>query len=131
MKVFYWFLKCLILGIFVLTSPFVYVQTGWWGAIVVILLMLWGENYLNNKLSVLKQHKINEKFPVLKELESGDRVKLTLKNGKVHSDYVYSFLTEYDIIISRTTILEQLLEDKDDSKWININKISAIEKSPD
>ena len=131
MKVFYWFLKCLNLGIFVLTSPFVYDQTGWWGAIVFILLMVWGENYLNDKLRLLKKHKINERFPVLKELESGDRVTLTLKNGKVFSDFVYSFFTEYDIIISKKTMLEQLLEDKDDSKWININKISAIEKSSD
>ncbi|MBU9675019.1 hypothetical protein KQ939_09030 [Planococcus sp. CP5-4] len=99
--------------------------------VVIILLMLWGESYLNNKLRVLKQHKINERFPVLKELESGDRVTLTLKNGKVHSDFVYSFFTEYDIIISRKTIIEQLQEDKDDSKWVNVNKINAIEKSPD
>lgn len=101
MKVFYWFLKCLNLGIFLLTSPFVYDQTGWWGAIVVILLMVWGENYLNDKLRLLKQQKINDRFPILKELESGERVTLTLKNGKVFSDFVYSFFTEYDIIISK------------------------------
>ena len=93
--------------------------------------MVWRENYLNDKLRLLKQQKINDRFPVLKELESGERVTLTLKNGKVFSDFVYSFFTEYDIIISKKTILEQLLEDKDDSKWININKISAIEKSSD
>lgn len=93
--------------------------------------MVWGENYLNDKLRLLKQQKINDRFPILKELESGERVTLTLKNGKVFSDFVYSFFTEYDIIISKKTILEQLLEDKDDSKWININKISAIEKSSD
>ena len=91
-------------------------------------LVLWGENHFDNKLSKLKWQTIRDRLPVTKELKSGDQVTITLKNGKVFSDFTFSFFNEFDIIVSRNTLLDQVLESKDDMKWIKFSKISAIEK---
>ena len=128
LKVLYWFFKFFIFFGAILISTPIYTQTGWWGIAVLILLVLWGENLFDNKLSKLKWQTIHDRLPVLKELKSGDRVTITLKNGNVFSDFTFSFFNEFDIIVSRNTILDQVVESKDDMKWVKFNKISAIEK---
>lgn len=128
MKVFYWFLKFFILFAATIIGSFVFDQTGSWGVIGLVLIVLWGENYLDNRLSELKLRRITDRLLILKLLESGDQVTITLKNWKVFSNFVFSFFTEYDIIVSRKMTLEQVLEGKDDTKWIKFNKIREIEK---
>ncbi|WP_282021040.1 hypothetical protein [Planomicrobium okeanokoites] len=131
LKVLYWFFKFFKFFIFfgaILISTPIYNQTGWWGIAVLILLVLLGENHFDNKLSKLKWQNIRDRFPVIKELKSGDRVTITLKNGKVFSDFTFSYFNEFDIIVSRNTLLDQVLGSKDDMKWIKCSKISAIEK---
>jgi len=50
-----------------------------------------GESYFDNKLSKLKLRRIIDSLLILKQLESGDRANITLKNGKVLSNFVFSF----------------------------------------
>lgn len=128
MQFFYWFLKFFIFFGAVFVSTTVYNQTGWWGIAVLILLVLWGENYFDNKLSHLKLHNINDRLPILKELERGDSVTVELKNGSIFSNYIFNTFDEYDITISRKMDLEQILEGKNNIRSIKIRKVNAIKK---
>lgn len=128
MLLFYWFLKFFIFfGAIFISNP-VYDQTGWWGIAVLILLVLWGENYFDNKLSHLKLHYISDRLPILKELERGDLVTLELKNGSIFSNFIFNTFDEYDVTISRKIDLEQILEGKNNIRYIKIRKIKVIKK---
>ncbi|WP_040851168.1 hypothetical protein [Planococcus halocryophilus] len=91
MKFFYWFFKFFILFAAMLIGTFAFDQTGSWGVVGLVLIVLWGENYLDNRLSELKLRRITDRLLILKQLESGDQVTITLKNGKVFSDFLFLF----------------------------------------
>ena len=131
MQLFYWFLKFFtFFGAIFISNP-VYNQTGWWGIAVLILLVLWGGNYFDNKLSHLKLHNINDRFPILKELEKGDLVTLELKNGSKFSNFIFNTFDEYDITISKKMDLEQVLQRENNIQIIKIRKVDAIKKLVD
>lgn len=131
MQFFYWFLKLFtFFGAIFISNP-VYNQTGWWGIAVLILLVLGGVNYFDNKLNDLKLHNISDRFPVLKELEKGDLVTLELKNGSKFSNFIFNTFDEYDITISKKMDLEQVLQGENNIQSIKIRKVNAINKLVD
>lgn len=131
MQLFYWFLKLFtFFGAIFLSNP-VYDQTGWWGIAVLILLVLWGVNYFDNKISHLKIHNISARFPILKELERGDLITLELKNDSKFSNFIFNTFDGYDITISRKMDLEQVLQGENNIQSIKIRKVDAIKKLVD
>lgn len=131
MQIFYWFLKLFTFFGAIFISNLVYNQTGWWGIAVLILLVLGGVNYFDNKLNDLKLHNISDRFPVLKELEKGDLVTLELKNGSKFSNFIFNTFDEYDITISKKMDLEQILQGENNIQSIKVRKVNAIKKLVD